>query len=828
MITAVIPVYNHERYLADAIHSCLLCSEISEILIADDGSTDKSRDVISFFAGKFPGLIRDLTDSPPRNIGAHNRINSLCREAKNEWIAVLNSDDRFQAGRFRNLREFVRYTGADLVFGNCSIIGPENELLGYKYALYSPEYALPRELEVGAIVEKQQWLLALLNQNFVATTSNMVFTVELFEELGGFRPYRYIHDWDFMLRAAAENTVAYNPNMWTDYRIHPSNTISESSYRVRAEVKSMMASLLEKTEIIDRLTHSYTADLSSIALAGNRYLQERVALSFVFPDPYHPDAAFLSRQFTDCPVLGTVDEAISRSQYVYAPSSTDGLLSKNEILNLLVSAANGDFDFSVCNLGAPDEDRFAGSLMDVSIWRPTVLKEFRHGEDLSGRIGKIIAIPRSTASKTFSLSVALSSKTASLKDGRIAFDGASAEDRIAFSLMELSQKQLVQPNDDRPVVFVFPAVVAVGGAENVLIEIMKQLKSNYRFVLICTEKLTAAQGSSVGRALDHAEAYYDLTHLGSAADFMNILAWLKAAYEPRLVFVTNGSTWQAENSWQLRKLFRDVAIIDHQVYDSKYGWVKWLEYPSARNSDRFVAVTKKIETHFLASLDLPPELVDFIPHPINSEGILRNLPLYERGDSLKKFGLDPDKAVVAFVGRMVPQKRPFLYLDLAERAKNDQLPVQFVMAGQGELANFVEQRIESGNLDNLIRISNVDPLEELYATTDLLVITSEYEGVPLAMLEAMSAGVPVFSTDAGDIALVLEKYHGHSVEPVDAATDDLYAAFKKAILDLPALKQTAKAAAMDILQDFSGETIARRYQASFERAMSKYATTRAY
>jgi glycosyltransferase involved in cell wall biosynthesis len=828
MISVVIPVYNHERYLADAIHSCLLCNEVTEILIADDGSNDRSREIIRFFAMRFPNKIRDLTDEPAVNIGAHSRINSLCAEASNTWIAILNSDDRFEPGRFRNFKEFARYTRADLVFGNCAIVGPENELLGYKYGLYTPEYPVPNEIDVAAVFRENLWLLALLNQNFVATTSNIVFKKSLFERLEGFGAYRYIHDWDFLIRAAAVYNVAYNPNMWMDYRIHPSNTISENAFKVKAEVKAMMSDLLARSEISNQLGKRYSADVVAASLNGNRYLEEKSAITFVFSDPYHSNAVRLAQHFPNCRIVQTLPEAMGQSQYVYAPKSLDQVLSYNDLLNLLIASAAGNLDFCICNIAGGDGHNFVGDVSNVSIWRPAVLSDLAAGQSLSGLRGRLISIPRSTAVASSAIETAFLAGNVSISDRSIVVDGFRADTVPPFHLSDLSAKDLLDASDQRTVVFVFPAVLAVGGAENLLIELMRNLKQSFRFIVICTERLTADQGSSVERALEHADGYFDLTQLGSQADFLSILAWMKAAYAPKIVFFTNGSIWQVQHSWQMRKLFRDTAIVDHQVYDSKFGWVEWLRYPNLRGSERFIAVTKKIEEHFLNTLKLDRGKIDFIPHPINSERISLNLPRFDPDTSLKKFGLASDRVIVAFVGRMVSQKRPWLYLDIAERAKRDGLQVQFVMAGQGDLSDSVEDRIRNSDLDNVVRLSNVSPLEELYVTTDLLVITSEYEGVPLAMLEAMSAGVPVFSTDVGDIGLVLKKYHDQTVQPVEAEADELYAEFRCAVSNIQALKEVARKAASSVLHDYSGAHIAKMYEASFEHALTRYASVRAF
>lgn len=825
MISVVIPVYNHQQYLADAIHSCLACSEVSEILVGDDGSTDRSRDVIRYFVDNSGGRVMDLTDSPVTNVGAHNRINQLCRSASNEWIAVLNSDDRFEAGRFRNFAQFVKYKSADLVFGNCAIIGSENEALGYKYGPHSPEYPWPPSVDIGRIALTEEWLTALLNQNFVATTSNMVFRKSLFDRLGGFAPYRYIHDWDFMIRAAACSTVVYNPNMWVNYRIHSSNTISESSYKVKDEVNAMIRDVLRHDDIVAKLRELGDGAHVDKFLSGNRYLVGKEPITFVFPEPYHINAADLASEFPDAKIVSHISDAVGVSDFIYAPLSMEAPLSSNDIRNLVISAAIDDVDFAVCeNLTSAVEPEEV--IRNQAIWRPETLLDVARGDGTANAKGKIVRIPRGSLDVKPDMREIMSARYDN-KGGAAIYLGGHRSAHPTIQLQNVKSSGLIPGADNRPVIFVFPAVVAIGGAENVLIEIMKNLNTHYRFVLVSTQALTSTQGNSIAAALEYAEAYFDLTELCASSDFLHALAWLKSAYRPQILFLTNGSMWQIQHAWQIRKLFRDAAIVDHQVYDAQFGWVEWLQFPSLQASDCYIAVTRKIQERFRKSFGLGDK-AQFIPHPINADRIRSNLPTYDRNDCLQKFGLSSELFTVSFVGRMVDQKRPWLFLDLAEHAKRDGLPIQFVMVGQGELAAEMADRIAADALDNVVRLQNVSPLEELYFVTDLLVITSAYEGLPLAMLEAMSAGVPVVSTDAGDINDVLTTYFGRRAEPVDVEFEEFYKRFCEAIDDIEQLRVQAHAKAGEILEFYSGENIAAKYKEVFEIARTPYATLRGY
>jgi len=75
----------------------------------------------------------------------------------------------------------------------------------------------------------------------------MVFRKSLHARIGGFRPYRYVHDWDFALRAMLVGRAAYIRRFLTAYRIHPRNTILENERKAVVETRLMLDSF--KAEI---------------------------------------------------------------------------------------------------------------------------------------------------------------------------------------------------------------------------------------------------------------------------------------------------------------------------------------------------------------------------------------------------------------------------------------------------------------------------------------------------------------------------------------------------------------------------------------------------
>jgi hypothetical protein len=94
----------------------------------------------------------------------------------------------------------------------------------------------------------------------------MVFTRSLHAEIGGFRALRYVHDWDFALRAAARGGVRVLPQFLSSYRVHAANTIKEARSGVAGEVRALLRDFLVDFP-------QFRDDARVIAgLRGNRYL----------------------------------------------------------------------------------------------------------------------------------------------------------------------------------------------------------------------------------------------------------------------------------------------------------------------------------------------------------------------------------------------------------------------------------------------------------------------------------------------------------------------------------------------------------------------------
>jgi glycosyltransferase involved in cell wall biosynthesis len=240
MFSVVIPVYNHAAFLRQAVWSALRSPLADEILLLDDGSRDGSEKIAATLAAAHPDRIRDLTAPSGGNRGAHNRLNELVDQARNEWVAVLNSDDAFVSGRFESIVRDPSFADCEFAFGNVLFMDRKGALIGARRGPADTWTESRTSGEVLRMLAERRFTELLYERNYVITTSNMVFRKGLHARVGGFRSYRYVHDWDFALRATELCRTAYIPRFLTAYRIHAGNTIQESEQRSLAETRVML------------------------------------------------------------------------------------------------------------------------------------------------------------------------------------------------------------------------------------------------------------------------------------------------------------------------------------------------------------------------------------------------------------------------------------------------------------------------------------------------------------------------------------------------------------------------------------------------------------
>lgn len=169
----------------------------------------------------------------------------------------------------------------------------------------------------------------------------------------------------------------------------------------------------------------------------------------------------------------------------------------------------------------------------------------------------------------------------------------------------------------------------------------------------------------------------------------------------------------------------------------------------ARFTDKLVAVGSQVRDELLAV-----KIGSFEKFKIIGPGLeIRKLP--ERVSSLKSFGLVENKFFVTWIGRAVPVKAPHRILDLAKECALRELRIQFVIVGEGPLLSDLKSLAKKEDLP-INFLGWQSDIEKILSFSDLVLLTSENEGTPVALIQAQMAGVPVLTPDVGSASEVLK------------------------------------------------------------------------
>jgi glycosyltransferase involved in cell wall biosynthesis len=248
-----------------------------------------------------------------------------------------------------------------------------------------------------------------------------------------------------------------------------------------------------------------------------------------------------------------------------------------------------------------------------------------------------------------------------------------------------------------------------------------------------------------------------------------------------------------------------VPVIVHtfhgHVFHGYFGALKtnmfiWLERAAARQSDVTLTISDRLRSDLIRYGIDTPQRIRVLPLGLNLKPFTEVEAL--RGGFRREMDFSTDTRLIGIIGRLVPIKNHRLFL-MAARKVYEVLPdVRLVIVGGGECQPELEVLATELQLESAVRfIGWRQDLPAIYADLDLVVISSNNEGTPVSLIEAMSAGVPVVSTAVGGVPdLLCHGDHGLLVPPGDA--EALAGAMIKALTQIdPARVEAARRYALD-------------------------------
>jgi len=215
----------------------------------------------------------------------------------------------------------------------------------------------------------------------------------------------------------------------------------------------------------------------------------------------------------------------------------------------------------------------------------------------------------------------------------------------------------------------------------------------------------------------------------------------------------------------------------------------------------------------LASQGLDPQKMELLPNVID-------LREFDARSALGfSHSLPTGRILVAAVGSLHSCKRFDRFLDALARARRSEPGLAGVIAGADCGARAVlEERANVLGMtpSDLIFLGECDRVPALLARMAMLVLSSDYEGFPNVILEAMAARLPVITTPAGDAGLVVQ--HGKTGYVVEGEDIEGMAAFMIRLARSPSLRMNlGEAGRLRVEQEYNYESLSERLIAIFRR-----------
>jgi glycosyltransferase involved in cell wall biosynthesis len=197
--SVVIPVFNGERYVGEAIQSVLVQDYSPfEIIVVDDGSTDRTAEVVMKLSGPAPIIYHFQ-----QNRGLAVTRNIAVSLSRGEWIALLDADDVWYPNKLAlQATHLTAHPEVGLTWCDVDYIDADGNLR------HAPTWRDPmRRL--------------LFDQSVRPVPSSMVVRKDIFREIGGFNPrLRCYEDTEFFARVSAESQISFIPQKLAQYRYY--------------------------------------------------------------------------------------------------------------------------------------------------------------------------------------------------------------------------------------------------------------------------------------------------------------------------------------------------------------------------------------------------------------------------------------------------------------------------------------------------------------------------------------------------------------------------------------------------------------------------------
>ena len=223
LVSVIIPSYNYEEYISEAIESVLNQTfDDFELIIIDDASEDNSKKIIQLFDKK---SIKIRSFFHKKNKGLAKTVNECIKKAKGKYISYFSSDDIWFKEKLEKQLEILEKDEDLLVWSEGLIIDAQGNFTG---ELFTQMHSALNRKKSGDIFAE------LLKNNYICGLS-LIYKKENLKDIRRDEHLKYLSDYKFLVDLAKEYKFYYIPEPLVMYRIHGRNAISRDRIEWKKE-----------------------------------------------------------------------------------------------------------------------------------------------------------------------------------------------------------------------------------------------------------------------------------------------------------------------------------------------------------------------------------------------------------------------------------------------------------------------------------------------------------------------------------------------------------------------------------------------------------------
>jgi glycosyltransferase involved in cell wall biosynthesis len=362
--------------------------------------------------------------------------------------------------------------------------------------------------------------------------------------------------------------------------------------------------------------------------------------------------------------------------------------------------------------------------------------------------------------------------------------------------------------------------LGVGGAEVLAARLARRFAGSYQFLIVCLDEL-----GTLGRELraDGFPVWVLGRKPGLDWSFPRRLAALWRRYHVDLVHAHQYTPFFY--AMLARLLYRQPPVIftEHGRHYPDYPRRKRMLVNRLllEGRDRIVGVGDAVRQALIANEGIPASRVSLIYNGIDLRSY-SSAPDDSRLAVRQELGLGADDYVIVQVARLDYLKDHATAIRAMDLVVQNRKDAQLLLVGDGPEREIIQKQVQQRNLGPYVRFLGLrTDVARLLSAADLFLLTSISEGIPLTIIEAMAAGLPIVATHVGGLAEMIED--GKTGFLVPAGDSDAIARRILTIADDPELRTRLGRVGRDrAFQMFSEQQMHAQYVQLYQECLGLY------